>query len=51
MLNFFDKNPYGADVRITHGTPSIRVNLVGKCLSAKVYILGIEDFDVILGMD
>ena len=45
MLNFFDKNPYGVNARITHGTPSIRVNLVEKCLSAKVYSLDMKDFD------
>ena len=29
---FLSKNPYGANARITHGTPSIKVYLVGDSL-------------------
>ena len=41
----------GADVRITHQIPSLEVSPIDRCLSAEVYVLGIKDFDVILGMD
>ena len=41
----------GADVRITHKIPSLEVSLIDRCLSAEVYVLGMKDFNVILGMD
>ena len=41
----------GADVRITHRISSLEVNLAKRCLAAKVYILGMKNFDVILEMD
>ena len=48
---FLGKNSYGTIARIAHETPSIRVNLARKYLSAKVYIPCIKDFDMILGID
>ena len=41
----------GVDVRITHRIPSLEVKLSERCLATKVYVLGMKDFDVILGMD
>ena len=41
----------GADVRITHQILSLEVSLIDRCLSAEVYVLGMKDFDVILGID
>ena len=41
----------GADVRITHRIPSLEVNLIKKYLAAKVYIMSMKYFDVILRMD
>ena len=48
---FWVRTPMGADVRITHIILSLEVNLTERCLAAKVYILGMKDFDVILEMD
>ena len=48
---FWVKTPMGADVRITHKILSLEVSLINRCLSAEVYVLGMKDFDVILGMD
>ena len=41
----------GVDVRITHKIPSLEVSLIERCLPAEVHVLGMKDFDVILGMD
>ena len=41
----------GVDVRITQKIPSLEVSLIDRCLYAKVYVLGMKDFVVILGMD
>ena len=48
---FWVRTSMGADVRITHKIPSLEVNLIERCLSAEVYILGMKDFDIILGTD
>ena len=48
---FWVRTPMGADVRITYRIPSLEVNLIEKCLATEVYILGMKDFDVILGID
>ena len=48
---FWVRTLMGADVKITHRIPSIEVNLTKRCLVAEVYILGMKDFDAILGMD
>ena len=41
----------GVNARISHKIPMIEINLAEKNLPAKVYILIVKDFDVILGMD
>ena len=48
---FWVRTPMGVDVRITHQIHSLEVSLIDRCLSAKVYVLDMKDFDVILGMD
>ena len=48
---FWVRTPMGADVRITHRISSLEVNLIKKYLAAKVYILDMKDFDVILRID
>ena len=48
---FWVRTPMGADVKITHRIPSLKVNLIKKSLTTKVYILDMKDFDVILGID
>ena len=48
---FWVRTHMGANVRITHRIPSLEVNLIKKYLAAEVYILGMKDFDVILGID
>ena len=41
----------GADVRITHRIPSLEVNITKRCSTIEVFVLGMKDFDIILGMD
>ena len=48
---FWVRTPMGADVRITHRIPSLEINLATRCLATEIFILGMKDFDVILGID
>ena len=45
------RTPTGESVRVVHAIPSIDVSVSGRCLKATVYILEMQDFDVILGID